>query len=67
MKLDARKYLTEAVGSFHRILLDAPCSAEGRIHIPNEKSYGFWTLENITKKAEIQHELLSSAVKLLAK
>jgi 16S rRNA (cytosine1407-C5)-methyltransferase len=52
---------------FDAILLDAPCSAEGRIHIPNEKSYGFWTLENITKKAEMQYDLLSNAVKLLNK
>lgn len=47
---------------FDRILLDAPCSAEWRISLENEKSYGFWTLENIRKKAELQYELLSLAV-----
>ena len=47
------------------MLIDAPCSAEGRIYIPNEKSYGFWTLENISKKAELQYELLSSSLVLL--
>jgi 16S rRNA C967 or C1407 C5-methylase (RsmB/RsmF family) len=59
--------LNETPDLFDLILLDAPCSAEGRIHIPNEKSYGFWTLENITKKAEMQYDLLSNAVKVLNK
>lgn len=62
IKIDAKKYFslpTETL--FDRILLDAPCSAEGRIFLSNEKSYGFWTLENITKKAELQYDLLSLA------
>jgi 16S rRNA C967 or C1407 C5-methylase (RsmB/RsmF family) len=65
MKMDARKYFDESTTEFNKILLDAPCSAEGRIFLPNEKSYGFWSLENITKKAELQYELLSNAVKIL--
>lgn len=47
---------------FDRILLDAPCSAEGRILVSNEKTYGFWSLTNIEKKAELQYELLSLAI-----
>ena len=47
---------------FDRILLDAPCSAEGRILLTNEKSYGFWTLENIEAKSVLQYELLTAAV-----
>lgn len=58
--------LTDAVVSkiptFDRILLDAPCSAEGRISLENEKSYGFWSLENIEQKAELQYTLLSAAI-----
>lgn len=58
--------LTDTVESkiplFDRILLDAPCSAEGRISIENEKTYGFWSLENIEQKATLQYELLSDAV-----
>lgn len=61
--------LTDAViskiPSFDRILLDAPCSAEGRISLANEKSYGFWSLENIEQKAELQYSLLSAAVSAL--
>ena len=70
-KYIAPKYseLTDAVvskiPSFDRILLDAPCSAEGRILLSNEKSYGFWSLENIEAKAELQYTLLSQSVKSL--
>lgn len=54
------------IPSFDRILIDAPCSAEGRILLSNEKSYGFWSLENIIQKAELQYILLSAAVGALA-
>lgn len=52
---------------FDRILLDAPCSAEGRISLENEKTYGFWSLENIQKKSELQAELLELAFSRLKK
>lgn len=61
-KIDARKYLETCESDFDRILLDAPCSAEGRIQLANEKTYGFWTLENIKKKSDTQYELLSLAI-----
>lgn len=51
---------------FDRILLDVPCSAEGRISLGNEKTYGFWSLENILKKAELQSELLKMSFARLA-
>ena len=70
--MDARHWLAETHGSivvldetsdiqFDRILLDAPCSAEGRISLDNEKTYGFWSLDNIIKKAELQKELIEVA------
>jgi 16S rRNA C967 or C1407 C5-methylase (RsmB/RsmF family) len=65
-RMDAKVYLDSLESAkFDRILLDAPCSAEGRIHLPNEKSYGFWSLENIKKKAALQYELLSGSIRLL--
>lgn len=64
-KVDARKFFDGEHEEYDRILLDAPCSAEWRIQIENEKSYGFWSLENIAKKAELQYELLTLAVKSL--
>ena len=55
LKMDANE-LSKKFGQeyFDAILLDAPCSAEGRIYEPNEKSYGFWTLENITRNSTAQ-------------
>jgi len=52
---------------YDKILLDAPCSAEGRILLENEKSYGFWSLENIERKAELQYSLLTNVWKHLRK
>jgi len=54
-------------GYFDAILLDAPCSAEGRIFEPNEKSYGFWTLENISRNSTAQWDLIETALALLKK
>jgi 16S rRNA C967 or C1407 C5-methylase (RsmB/RsmF family) len=62
-RIDARMYLGPMENTtFDRILLDAQCSAEGRISLTNEKTYGFWSLENTKKKAEVQYELLSLAL-----
>ena len=59
-KVDAKVYLDPlGIKKFDKILLDAPCSAEGRISTLNEKTYGFWSLENIKKKANVQYDLLS--------
>lgn len=77
VKMDARHWLSNTSGSvviennaseieFDSVLLDAPCSAEGRIALDNEKTYGFWTLTNIQKKAELQSELLHQAFDRLA-
>ena len=69
VKMDARHYLGDTGWAitviddtgdrmFDHILLDAPCSAEGRIALDNEKTYGFWSLPNIVSKSELQSELL---------
>jgi len=51
--------MTETV--FDRILLDAPCSAEWRISLDNEKSFWFWSIANIRDKSDLQYELLELA------
>ena len=67
-KVDARKYLDPlGITKFDRILLDAQCSAEGRISLSNEKTYQFWSLENVKKKAQTQYELLTLAIARLEK
>lgn len=69
VKMDARHWLSDTGGTitviddttdidFDRILLDAPCSAEGRISLDNEKTYGFWSLDNIKQKSLLQKSLL---------
>lgn len=67
-KADALKLMGELEkGSFDAILLDAPCSAEGRFKLSDERSYGFWTLGNIRDKAIIQTTLLEASIPLLKK
>lgn len=53
--------------TFDAILADLPCSAEWRINLNNEKSFGFWNEENIKKNANLQIEILKSIVPLLKK
>ncbi len=67
VKMDARKYLADTPTTYDRILLDAPCSAEWRISLNNEKSFGFWSIANIRSKSELQYELISLAYKNLRK
>lgn len=64
---DAREVLArEHIGSFDAILLDAPCSAEGRIFLQNTSTYGFWSEENTKKKSLLQTSLLHAAWSRLA-
>lgn len=67
-KTDALKLGSELEReSFDAILLDAPCSAEGRIRANDERSYGFWSLRNIEEKAVLQKSLLNAVIPLLKK
>jgi len=50
---------------FDRVLLDAPCSAEGRFLTREPSSYRYWDLSKIQKAAKIQKKLLSSALEAL--
>ncbi|MDD2487357.1 MAG: RsmB/NOP family class I SAM-dependent RNA methyltransferase [Candidatus Gracilibacteria bacterium] len=66
LKMDANKLKDKIPGLyFDKILFDAPCSAEGRINLKNEKSYGFWSVENISKKQKIQLEIFENIIPLL--
>ncbi len=60
-KVDAWKFLNETEEEFDAILLDAPCSAEGRILLDDEKTFGFFSIENIQRKAELQKDLIATA------
>lgn len=60
-KTEARKFLNDSEEEFDAILLDVPCSAEGRISLEDEKTFGFFSMDNIQKKAELQKDLLATA------
>lgn len=68
VKTDALKYLSaKQTPMFDAILLDAPCSSEGRFNANNEKSFGFWNLDIVEKNADIQYMLIIKALKKLKK
>lgn len=49
-------------GYFDRVLVDAPCSLEGRFEAGNAKSFGDWSLRKVEFLSAIQCHLLRSAV-----
>lgn len=50
---------------FDRVLLDAPCSSEGRFHLSEPNSFAYWTPRKIKEMARKQQRLLFSAVQAL--
>ncbi len=52
-------------GYFDKVLLDAPCSAEGRICVGDPRSFRFWSEKNIRENAKLQRRLMRAAVKCL--
>ncbi len=48
--------------AFDRVLVDAPCSAEGRFLLSEPKSYRFWRPGKIHEMARKQRRLLRSAI-----
>ncbi len=62
---DGRFFKGEAV--FDGILVDAPCSSEGRFCLDNPKSYAFWSVRKVREMAHKQKGLLLNASRLLKK
>lgn len=52
------------VKSFDKILVDAPCSGEGRFVVSNKKTYEHWSLKMQKELVEIQKKLLYNAINL---
>ncbi|MGI9173850.1 MAG: RsmB/NOP family class I SAM-dependent RNA methyltransferase [Rhodothermales bacterium] len=50
---------------FDRVLLDAPCSSEGRFHLSDPQTYAYWSPRKIKEMARKQRRLLYSAVQCL--
>lgn len=47
---------------FERVLLDAPCSTEGRFHVLDPESYSYWRPRKIKEMSSKQRRLLFSAI-----
>jgi len=47
---------------FDRVLVDAPCSGEGRIHTYDQETFRGWSLGKIERYVKVQKKLLISAV-----
>lgn len=66
--IDARKLWEKfKKESFDFIIFDAPCSAEWRINLTNEKIWTNWSLENIEKNSKLQKEIINNIIPLLKK
>jgi len=52
---------------FDKVLVDAPCSAEGRINIFDPRSYKFWSKKVLKKSADLQKKLVVSGFAALKK
>ena len=50
---------------FDRVLLDAPCSGEGRFILNKNATYKSWTENDVSKLSELQKKLLEAATKAL--
>ena len=46
---------------FDRVLLDAPCSSEGRFQLDSPSTYGYWKVDTNRKMAKDQRRLFKSA------
>ena len=62
---DGRKVWRYRPEYFDRILLDAPCSSEGRFHVSDPKSMAFWKPRKVKEMVRKQRQLLYSAVHAL--
>lgn len=62
---DATILFHSYVEAFDKILADVPCSAEGRIDLMDQRSFGYWSEGNITSNAKLQRRLLRSAARML--
>lgn len=68
----AQLYLRDGAGVgrtcpewFDRVLLDAPCSAEGRIRRDDPESYRYWSPRRIKEMSRLQRRLILSGLRAL--
>ena len=64
-KLTDGRTFNRGVTQFDRVLVDAPCSSEGRFKSFEAKTFSYWSLEKIKEMTRKQRELLISASRLI--
>lgn len=64
VKMTDGRYLRMAA-QFDRVLVDAPCSSEGRFLLEHPKTYAYWSLRKINEMAHKQKGLLLNASRLV--
>ena len=50
------------LGTFDRVLVDAPCSGEGRFRINDDQSHATWSKKVVRRLASLQKSLLHAAI-----
>ncbi len=66
VKMDAIDFAKTSTEKYDRILLDAPCSSDGRINLSDERTYKWYSGEKSQSKAQLQLKMLEAAGKLLS-
>lgn len=61
--VDGRRF--KSAQPFDRVLVDAPCSSEGRFHLDHPKTFAYWSPRKIKEMTRKQRGLLLSASRLL--
>ena len=64
---DSTKLTLDALGGrlFDRILIDAPCSGEGRFNLYDRQSYGLWRANMSRTLSNLQKKMLLHGISLL--
>ena len=62
---DARFFWRDHREQFDKVLLDAPCSGEGRLHVQEPETFSHWSLKEVKRNHFLQKSLIFSAVNCL--
>jgi len=63
--VDGKRFRLKEEEPYDKILVDAPCSSEGRFHLQYKKSWAYWSQRKIKEMRSKQKGLLLNAMRLL--